>query len=161
LCQFNQIQKFVLLYRGSLHGFKAYDFHSKCDNIPKTLTVIKATKSGNIFGGYTEATWDGQEIAKRDENAFIFSLVNKENSPLKVNVAKVENAIACYPEYGPIFGFDSDAEDDLSIYDDSGISDFGGSYIIENYPKYSTNARSFLAGSFQFNVKEIEVFQVK
>jgi hypothetical protein len=50
LCGFESSQKFDLLYRGTLHGFKARDFHSKCENIPKTLTIIKAA-SGNIFGG--------------------------------------------------------------------------------------------------------------
>ena len=55
LCGFESSQSFELLYRGSLHGFKGSDFHSKCDNNPKTLTIIKAT-TGNIFGGYTEAT---------------------------------------------------------------------------------------------------------
>mmetsp|Transcript_25258 Transcript_25258/g.22267 ORF Transcript_25258/g.22267 Transcript_25258/m.22267 type:complete len:116 (+) Transcript_25258:731-1078(+) len=32
-----------LLYRGSEHGFTAQNFHSKCDNIEHTLTVVKST----------------------------------------------------------------------------------------------------------------------
>jgi hypothetical protein len=96
LCEFKSKQEFVLLYRGSLHGFEPGDFHLKCDNIAKTLTVIKAAESGNIFGGYTEATWDESDTYKSDEKAFIFSLVNKENKPVKVNVTKGKKAIGCY-----------------------------------------------------------------
>ena len=32
-------------------------FHTKCDGIPNTITILKA-KSGNIFGGFTEQNWD-------------------------------------------------------------------------------------------------------
>jgi hypothetical protein len=50
--------------------------------------VIKVAESGNIFGGYTAATWDHIEQYKSDKSAFIFSLVNKEMKPVKVNAAK-------------------------------------------------------------------------
>jgi hypothetical protein len=36
--------------------FVVSDFHSTCDGIANTLTIIKA-KSGNIFGGFTEKVW--------------------------------------------------------------------------------------------------------
>ena len=39
-----------LLYRGSRDGFSASDFHDKCDEKPRTLTIIK-TQSGDILGG--------------------------------------------------------------------------------------------------------------
>jgi hypothetical protein len=92
LCGFKtNSQQLKLLYRGSLHGFRASTFHAKCNNIRKTLTVVKAAKSGNKFGGYTEATWNedlnATKYYKKDANAFLFSLVNKEKSPVKVNVA--------------------------------------------------------------------------
>ena len=41
-----------LLYRSSRDGVLSSDFHSKCDNVSGTLTVIK-TQNSNIFGGYT------------------------------------------------------------------------------------------------------------
>ena len=41
-------------------GFKASDFHTKYDGKPKTLVIIKAG-CGNVFGGYTECTWDHSE----------------------------------------------------------------------------------------------------
>ena len=73
LCEFDSKSKFTLLYRASRDGFGAQEFHSKCDNISKTLAIIKAKDSGNVFGGYTEATWDQirpNPHQKEDENAF-------------------------------------------------------------------------------------------
>ena len=37
-------KKFELLYRASRDGFKADNFHSKCDNQGQTLSLIKSKK---------------------------------------------------------------------------------------------------------------------
>ena len=44
--------------------------------------IIKA-KSGIIFGDYTEQEWHSKGGFVTDPNAFIFSLVNKEEKPFK------------------------------------------------------------------------------
>ena len=44
-----------LLFRASRDGFVPSAFHSKCDNIGPTITVV--TSGGNIFGGFTENAW--------------------------------------------------------------------------------------------------------
>jgi hypothetical protein len=41
-----------ILWRGSRDGFKAQEFHRRCDAHANTLTVILDTE-GNIFGGFT------------------------------------------------------------------------------------------------------------
>ena len=65
-------------------------YHSRCDNIGRTLTIIKVKNNPNIFGGYTEATWDGDMVSKSDKNSFIFSLINNENSPMKIKYTNLE-----------------------------------------------------------------------
>ena len=57
LCEFDLKAQFKLLYRASETGFLSSQFHSKCDYIPNTLTILKA--NGFIFGGFTSVTWDG------------------------------------------------------------------------------------------------------
>ncbi len=37
----------------------------------------------NIFGGYTEQSWSGNGN-QSDQNAFIFSLINLDDQPLKM-----------------------------------------------------------------------------
>ncbi len=93
LSEFSINKKWNLIYKGSKNGFKSSDFHSKCDDKPNTLVIIKS-KNGNVFGGYTEKSWSNidsmssmyEHIDKLDSSAFIFSLINKENRSLKKNV---------------------------------------------------------------------------
>lgn len=147
-----------------MHGFGASQFHAKCDNIPKTLTVIKAT-SGHIFGGYTEATWDQSLMWKRDEKAFIFSMRNKMNKPVKVNVKrrKANFAICCLALNGPQFGADREIFiSQNSNAPNTNVASFSGlTYRLDNFPHYHKKAGRFLAGSDNFTVGEIEVFQLR
>ena len=72
----NLTDRLELIYRASYHGFSAKEFHSKCDGISRTLTIIKTTKN-NVFGGYTEAAWSQSRAYCADKNAYVFSLINK------------------------------------------------------------------------------------
>ena len=49
---------FVLLYRASRDGWAASKFHAMCDNKGPTVTVVKS--GNNIFGGYTDQSWNGK-----------------------------------------------------------------------------------------------------
>jgi len=53
----SQEGKWRLLFRASRDGFEAAAFHSKCDNKGPTVTIVKSVH--NIFGGFTEESWDG------------------------------------------------------------------------------------------------------
>ena len=48
----------LLLYRASRDGWYSYNFHFHCDNKGPTVTVINS--GNNIFGGFTEQSWDGK-----------------------------------------------------------------------------------------------------
>lgn len=78
LCDFAKNQKFTLLYRASLNGFSANDFHLKCDKVAHTLTIIRSS-NGNIFGGYTDAAWSSNGGFISSSNSFLFSLVNRNS----------------------------------------------------------------------------------
>jgi hypothetical protein len=166
LCEFGSKTKFSLLYRGSRDGFGNKDFHSRCDNKPKTLTIVKS-ESECIFGGYTEAEWisSKNEVHKRDMNAFLFSLVNKENEPMKMKVAfeKADYAICCneyFPKFGEIDGHRDLFISEFSNTNKSSYSNLGRCYKHPKYEYGSDGAKNFLAGSRNFHVAEIEVFQI-
>jgi hypothetical protein len=161
LCKF---QKFNLnlIYRGSADGFSGEIFHKKCDKIPKTLTVVKVKDNDNIFGGYTEQTWDGDKLTKKDPKSFVFSLVNKDDNPIRMDYDKnrSEYAIFCYSSYGPVFG----GGHDFYIANDSNLDKISSSNLSNSFfhPVYSygsDEAKNFLAGSCLFTVEEIEVYQ--
>jgi hypothetical protein len=150
-----------LLYRATIDGFNASSFHSKCDNKSRTISIIKTT-SNYVFGGYTNATWDGDGVSKTDSTAFIFSLRrNGVSNNQKFMVIDPSTAIEANPYYGPIFGIRAD----IFIRD---RSDVDGGYIryCTSYqcpPGYSwgDTSRAYLAGSRDdWLVSEIEVYQI-
>jgi len=168
LCEFNSSDEWSLLYRGSRDGFGAKDFHLKCDNKSSTLTIIKAQESGFIFGGYTEAAWIPSGGFQVDPNAFLFSLTNKEAKPCKMNVIDSARAIYASSDYGPIFGgiFSNFGSDDLLIANNANTNENSFANLGKNFkhPEHkfsSKEAKSFLAGSENFRLNEIEVFNKK
>ena len=159
LCEFSLSDKWTLLYRGSEHGFDAEDFYSRCEFKANTLTIIKPDETPHIFGGYTSVEWVSSLYKHReDPTAFIFSLVNNDNKPIKMRVTDPMYAIYCEPSYGPTFGWN-----DISIAENprtskDSCSNLGFYYSHPMYEKETPQAQSFLAGAFKFRVSEIEVF---
>ena len=102
ICQ-NKYKKISLnlLYKAIVDSDKAEIFHKKCDSANSTLVLVKSA-NGKRFGGFTSCKWEGKEgksIEKKDEKAFIFSL-----DKMKIyNVIPGEDAIGCYPNFGPVF----------------------------------------------------------
>ncbi|XP_042605130.1 LOW QUALITY PROTEIN: interferon-induced protein 44-like [Cyprinus carpio] len=73
-----------LLYKASVHGYKASAFHQRCDRQGPTL-LVAYNSSGYIFGGYTSVDYaqSGQHIT--DEDTFIFSFQGKIPVCIKIN----------------------------------------------------------------------------
>jgi hypothetical protein len=164
LCSFKVSQKWSLIYRGSRDGFRAEDFHSMCNGKFKTLTVIRTTRNF-IFGGYTDAAWTAQDITTEDENAFVFSLANLDNKPIRMDCVYPPYAIVSNAKIGPIFGASLEyGADTIHIVSEpnkniGSYATLGGAYTHPNYKKGSSEARSFLAGAYNFHVSNIEVFR--
>jgi hypothetical protein len=157
LCEFSSNDKWSLLYRGTRDGFKPRDFHSKCDGHSNTLIILKAKGNEFIFGDFTTAEWESSDDFKSDPNAFIFSLTNRDSKPLKMKVDpnRHESAICCHSECGPTFVCDICIENSANTTTNS-YSYLGYSY---KHPQYANG--TFLAGSFQFQLDEIEVYERK
>ena len=160
LCEFERDSKWKLIYRGSRDGFGSEQFHGKCDGILKTMIIVKSTDF-SIFGGYTDLYWDQTCTHKDDKFAFLFSLLNKKNEPvkLKYNVKDQGVSITGSSQYLISFG----AGPDLFIANNANVnkksySNLGHTF---SHPKYTadlTEAKELLAGSYNFQIFEIEVF---
>lgn len=46
----------ILCYRASEHGFKAASFHSRCDKMGPSITIVKSSYN-KTFGGFTTYSW--------------------------------------------------------------------------------------------------------
>ena len=144
----------------SKDGFGSGDFHDKCNGKSKTLTIIKETKKHSfVFGGFTENAWDSTSGWKQDENAFIFSFINKENKSLKMKI-KPDNKYSTFnhSDFGPSFGNDIIIKNNSNINEDS-YSKLGYCYSHPMYAFNTNEAKTFLAGSYNFSTNEIEVYQ--
>ena len=159
LCKLSRKQ-FKLIYRATTDGFAAASFHTKCDNQPKTLTIVKAS-SGDIFSGYTSVAWDSTGNYKADPNAFLFSLINVRFAPQLMPVkAGGANSIFCNASYGQTFG----SGHDILISNNSNLTNSSRSYLSSyNFttPVNGLNpTQTFLAGSSNLKTSEIEVFKL-
>ncbi|KAK2906924.1 hypothetical protein Q8A67_005909 [Cirrhinus molitorella] len=76
--------KLSLLYKASVHGYKASAFHKRCDRQGPTL-LVAYNRSGYIFGGYTSVDYaqSGQYVTDRE--AFLFSFQGKIPVCIKIN----------------------------------------------------------------------------
>jgi len=160
LCEFSPNDKWSLLYRGSWDGFGSNAFHSKSDGKLNTLTLLKAKQSSYIFGGFTTVSWDSSSGYKSDPNAFIFSLTNKDRKPVKMKVDPDydDSAICCNSFDGPTFGCDICIANNANTTMDS-WSNLGNCYNHPQYEEGTNEAKTFLAGSYEFQLDEIEVYQ--
>ena len=138
-----------LLYKATVDSDKASVFHEKCDGADNTLVLIEST-DGKRFGGFTSCSWEGNSIEKKDEDAFVFSLDKKEI----YDVLPDEDAIGCYPKYGPVF-----LGCQIRVYDE--FFQNGGT-TFEKGVNYDTKEDFELSGGLKtFQIKEIEVYSVE
>ena len=88
--------------------------------------------------------------------AFVFTV--NERQIFSIHHNHFETAVKHYPNFGPVFG------DDIVVYDkcnesQENYSDFGKSYELLRGLKYDANmVVPLLSGTYQFKVKEIEVY---
>ena len=137
-----------LLYKATIDSDKAEIFHKKCDFAKNTLVLVKS-KNGKRFGGYTTQDWNGNSVEKKDENAFVFSL----DKMAIYDIIPGEDAIGCYPNYGPVF-----LGCQIRIYDEFFTK---GGTTYEKGLNYNTQEDFELTGGQKkFEVKEIEVYSV-
>ena len=151
------IKKINLLYRCSRDGDSISSFHKNCDNHSNVLFLVE-TKENRKFGGFTSLHYSQSGGYSKDDNAFIFSLTNKEN----YYIIKGKNAL-CLDNRGIIFGQTSNTGSEFHIsnrepcltadnsFDDTGSNncyDYGG-------------RKHALAGKKQFTVLDYEVFELQ
>jgi len=149
-----------LLYRASCDGWKANDFHRKCDSKGATLTIV-TTKEGYVFGGYSDHSWCPGTYQSSNE-AFLFSIrCHADLPPTKMKLKPKCNHNAVYTNFshGPCFGSGIDLVVGYNGDLRSGYSNLGRTYEL---PEGSWN--TFLTGKHgsnnKFQVSEVEVFKV-
>ena len=116
--------------------------------------MIQST-GGFIFGGFADKQWTSSGFYCKSDKAFLFSL--KIPSPkigptkIRVNQNKCYYAMKPHSSYGPSFGGGND------ITNDANNNSYSSSILRENYEIPPGQTNTFLVGSKNFKVSEIEV----
>jgi len=121
--------------------------------------VIIKSENGNVFGGYTEQSWSHcEQGVKEDLNAFVFSFINSKYTPLKMKCIDTRAAVWCDSKFGPCFNgaFKIDNSSNTNMNSSSDLSNYKHSEWIDT--DLANDAKSFLAGTFNFKTFEIEVY---
>jgi len=141
-----------LLWKGLVDGFAAATFHNKCNNQGTTVTVV-LSEFNCIFGGFTTKPWASNNVYVYDPQAFIFSLTHKTKLSRQKHTS---NSIHCSSNHGPIFG----GGNDICIYDNCNINNnYSSGNCTYDLPQGVDN-NTYLAGAYNFKVKDIEVYSV-
>lgn len=129
-------------YRASEDSLSPKIFHEQCDGYKPTVTLIKSKMRGEVFGGFTRASWDGNNV-KFDNSAFLFSLTLNSIFPIYVNMPAINTS----PDYYPCFG-----TTDILLKP--------GSYTISsNIQSYNTYNKDI--SEIYFELLDLEVFKMK
>ena len=146
----NKRTVYTLIYKATRDGDKAENFHMMCDTYQNTVILIKTSK-GRIFGGFTHENWEGEDINKIDNRAFLFSVDRQK----VYNVQKNEEAIGCYKLNGPDFcGWQIVVHDNFLSNKQCYTGEKGVNF--DTQEDYEING-----GEKYFGIQELEVFQVK
>jgi hypothetical protein len=124
---------------------------------------------GNIFGGFTPVAWESRvwngkygdetNCLKADDSlkSFLFTLKNPHNVAARRFALKAEKkhwAIFCHSGWGPNFN-------DIRVSDNCNANTDSDTYLGTVYTNDTgLDGETFFAGSPQFKVKEIEVFEI-
>jgi hypothetical protein len=152
-------KRFHLLYRGSRDGFRATDFHSRCDGHANTVTLISSTNDC-IFGGYTPVAWSSRRDYASDPTlkGFLFTLKNPHNLGTRIFKPKAEyHAIHDDRTYGPTFGFGHDIHVCCECHTPpSSYTRLGHSYINDS----GISEYQVFTGEKYFTPADVEVFEL-
>ena len=153
--------RFTRLYDANEHGWKALDFHSRCNQKGSTLSIVQ-TEAGLTFGGFTTASWESPpNTATNHESptSFLFSVDQGIVYPIS-NARALSTA--CWSEWGPVFGEYGQA---LAIAGESNNNN--KSYCKAKDPSFKLpeanqgemGSSSFNGGKVNFTNREFEVYQ--
>ena len=141
------------IFKASSNGDNINAFQESCMEHHNIMVLI-LTDEKKCFGGFTQADFDNYNRYKFDENAFLFSINNREIYPIKPRYKKM--AINCYDDwYISVFGND--------IYICDCFFSNNGNITQEGFYDYSNSKVKGdykLTGKKYFSVSELEVYEI-
>jgi len=169
-------KKLHLLFQAQNDGFSSNNFHQKCDGKSPTIAIIIDTKN-NIYGGFTDISWESSFFAKYKADmqklSLIFVKPENRESALVCNVNNDDKHIYCSTDYGPTYGDDlvisCDCNNNLKSYWNQG-NHYGDERLnlftmfcndVPNAEEQNSAFLSIPSEKFVFKVQDYQVFLLK
>ncbi|CAF2352551.1 unnamed protein product [Rotaria sp. Silwood2] len=151
-------QKWTLVYKATRDGFSSSDFHRCCDNQGPTITVIRSTEGGYLFGGYTSVSWrPAEDYVLDSDNPFLFTLTNPHGiSPTKYPIKTPKYSIYAGTNYGPTFG----GGHDLYVHSNSQANRRSFFHFPHSYTDTTDQGAVTFTGDQNFQTNDIEVYRL-
>lgn len=151
--------KLTLLYRMSRDDGAATTFHNKVDDKGKTI-VIAQSANNYVFGAGTDVSWTTTNGYRSTRNAFLFcvrcrSYPDPEMFPVSTSSSYYYYAMYDHSRYGPTFGRGYQT---LRIASNPTTTNCYSD--LNYYNTYTGGSDAALTGSYDFKLKDYEVYKV-
>jgi hypothetical protein len=147
----------ILIYRASISGYLAADFHQACDGMGKCVVVVKAA-NGRIAAAYNEDGFTSVQRCSPNLNGFIVFVAEDGGSGEIFHRNDKEVGIVNHPELGPFFG--NEYVTDLFISNNCHQHEHSWSSLGSSYGRGSGVNDTTLFGQRHFRVLDYEVFKI-
>lgn len=157
--------RYQKIHQGSIDGFSNQNLRatfSKFNNTNGYLFVFKSNYS-NVFGALIQNSFNFNDNTQIDKNDFLFSLINKLDTPVQMNVKNL--FLKSFYFYLDAFLFGND----LSCVGLYCTSYLGNRYSLYECPNFltrfdsynnSVTTQTFLGGAYNFKLDELEVYSI-
>jgi hypothetical protein len=126
-------------------------FHSGCDNIAGTVTVVQA--NGKKFGAYTPLVWNSSGYTtETPHRSFLFSLTTS----YKHEHFRYTHDIYANPSYGPTFGGGHDLY--VAASESGSYCNVGHNYPCRTGISTGTACYNDFCGGANFSSRQVEVY---
>jgi hypothetical protein len=146
----------IILYRASLSGYRAADFHQACDGMGKFIVIVKA-ENGRIAAAYNEDGFTSINVSSPNTNGFIVSLADDGGCRDIFYRNDREWGIMNNSGVGPWFGA---YRRDLRISDNCHLNERSWSRLGLSYGRGTGLNQHALFGQGRFRVVDYEVFKI-
>jgi hypothetical protein len=146
----------ILLYRASLSGYRAADFHQACDGMGKCVFVVKA-ENGRMTAAYNEDGLTSHDFSSPNLNGFLASVADDGRCEEIFYRNDQEVGVMNYPDAGPWFGA---YPYDLFISDNCNLGEYSFSRLGASYGRGPGLNQNALFGQERFRVVDYEVFKI-
>ena len=146
------IKDIKLIYRATRDGDSYDNFFNKCNEKNNIIEFIK-TDNNTIFGGFTKKGFiKASNTVFKDDNAFVFSFINKKIYPVKKNKEAIRCCSCCCPQF---------YKETIYLYHNflTSTSNFVGKKNNDYYDGFTEDYELNNKKS-SFKVTELEIYQI-